>query len=45
MFEVLGFYKFINIKSLKINPDRVAFLKPEELDPDKYETIIKKKKK
>jgi DNA-directed RNA polymerase subunit M/transcription elongation factor TFIIS len=33
----------LNIKSLKINPDRVAFLKPEELDPDKYETIIKKK--
>ena len=32
-----------NIKKGKIDPEKLAFLKPEELDPDKYETIIKKK--
>ena len=32
-----------NIKKGKIDPENLAFLKPEELDPDKYETIIKKK--
>ena len=32
-----------NIKQGKINVEQIAFLKPEELDPDKYETIIKKK--
>ena len=32
-----------NIKKGKIDPERLAFLKPEELDPDKYETIIKNK--
>jgi len=32
-----------NLKKGVIDPLRIAFLKPEELDPDKYETIIKKK--
>ena len=32
-----------NIKKGVIDPERLAFLKPEELDPDKYESIIKKK--
>ena len=32
-----------NIKKGLIDPKKLAFLKPEELDPDKYETIIKKK--
>ncbi|VVU94722.1 Transcription factor S-II (TFIIS) [seawater metagenome] len=26
-----------------INPEELAFFKPEELNPDKYETILKKK--
>ena len=32
-----------NIKKEVINAEQIAFLKPEELDPDKYESIIKKK--
>ena len=32
-----------NIKKGVIDPEKLAFLKPEELDPDKYESIIKKK--
>jgi len=32
-----------NIKKGTINPEQLAYLKPEELDPDKYEPIIKKK--
>jgi len=32
-----------NIKSNKIELKNIAFMKPEELDPDKYETIIKRK--
>ena len=32
-----------HLKEGKINPEELAFLKPEELNPDKYETIIKKK--
>ena len=42
---LLNTSKFI-IKSLndkKINPRELAFLKPEELDPDKYADIITKK--
>ena len=32
-----------NLKKEVIKPEQLAFLKPEELDPDKYESIIKKK--
>ena len=32
-----------NIKNGVINPEQLAFLKLEELDPDKYESIIKRK--
>lgn len=32
-----------NLKKGVIKPEQLAFLKPEELDPDKYESIIKKK--
>jgi transcription elongation factor S-II len=30
------------LKSNKIDPTKIAFMKPEELDPDKYNSIIKK---
>jgi transcription elongation factor S-II len=32
-----------NIEEGKINPVELAFLKPEELNPEKYEKILKKK--
>ena len=31
------------IKDKKIDPKKIAFMKPEELDPEKYENIIKKR--
>jgi DNA-directed RNA polymerase subunit M/transcription elongation factor TFIIS len=31
------------LKSKKINGAKIAFMKPEELDPEKYESIIKKR--
>jgi len=31
------------IKTKKIIPDKLAFMKPEEINPDKYEKITKKK--
>ena len=30
------------LKANKIDPTKIAFMKPEELDPDKYNSIIKK---
>ena len=32
------------IKEKKIDGKKIAFMKPEEIDPDKYESIIKKRK-
>lgn len=31
------------IKEGKINPSKLAYMKPEELNPEKYESIIKKR--
>lgn len=31
------------IKNKKIDPKKIAYLKPEELNPEKYESIIKKR--
>lgn len=31
------------IKLKKINPNKIAYMKPDELNPDKYEKIIQKK--
>jgi DNA-directed RNA polymerase subunit M/transcription elongation factor TFIIS len=31
------------IKNKKIDPTKIAFMKPEELDPEKYESLIKKR--
>jgi DNA-directed RNA polymerase subunit M/transcription elongation factor TFIIS len=31
-----------SLKAGKIDPKKIAFMKPEELDPDKYDSIIKK---
>jgi DNA-directed RNA polymerase subunit M/transcription elongation factor TFIIS len=30
------------VKDKKIDPEKLAFMKPEELNPDKYDSIIKK---
>jgi DNA-directed RNA polymerase subunit M/transcription elongation factor TFIIS len=37
-------YLIKNIKSNKLDPKNIGFMKPEELNPDKYENIINKKK-
>jgi DNA-directed RNA polymerase subunit M/transcription elongation factor TFIIS len=31
------------LKDKKISGDKIAFMKPEELDPEKYESILKKR--
>jgi DNA-directed RNA polymerase subunit M/transcription elongation factor TFIIS len=36
-------YLIIAIKDKKIDAKKIAFMKPEELDPEKYESIIKKR--
>ena len=30
------------VKDKKVDPEKIAFMKPEELNPDKYDSIIKK---
>jgi DNA-directed RNA polymerase subunit M/transcription elongation factor TFIIS len=36
-------YLVKSLKENKIDPKKIAFLKPEELNPEKYENIIKKR--
>ena len=36
-------YLISAIKDSSIDPEKIAFMSPEELDPEKYESIIKKR--
>ena len=36
-------YLIIALKDKKIDANKIAYIKPEELNPEKYETIIKKR--